>query len=149
MGPRGTPRKSIFLVSKMAFSGFPVSGLCRGSGGLQDLFHLPWLPGPLHDRCFLELKYVSATMRPHPNYTHTHMFIIWELTSRLHRTPVTYGFLAGIGLCISGASTRYFCERQLRTRILWQLSSNDTHICSTKDLFPDDLCNRFGPHSTC
>ena len=33
---QGDPPKVHFLVSKMAFSGFPVSGLCRGSGGLQN-----------------------------------------------------------------------------------------------------------------
>ena len=35
MGPRGTPQKSIFWSQKWAFSRFPVSGLCRGPGGLQ------------------------------------------------------------------------------------------------------------------
>ena len=35
MGPRGGPPKVQFRQSpKMAFSGIPVSGLCRGSEGL-------------------------------------------------------------------------------------------------------------------
>ena len=36
-GSEGDPPKVHFLVSKKAFAGFPVSGLCRGSGGLQLL----------------------------------------------------------------------------------------------------------------
>ena len=37
-----------------------------------------------------------------------HTFIIWELISQLHRTSVTWGFLAGINLFNSGASISYF-----------------------------------------
>ena len=36
MIPRGGLKVDL-LVSKMPFSGFPVSGLCRGSGGLQNI----------------------------------------------------------------------------------------------------------------
>ena len=38
--------------------------------------------------------------------THTHMFIVWELISELHRRSVTQGCLAGIISCNSGTSTR-------------------------------------------
>ena len=34
----------------------------------------------------------------------THMFIVWELLSQLHRTSVTQRFLAGIALCHSAPS---------------------------------------------
>ena len=33
------------------------------------------------------------------------------------------------------------------TRSLWELISNCTHICSTKELFPSYLCNHVRPHS--
>ena len=35
---------------------------------------------------------------------YTHIFIVWELISQLHRTSVTQGFLAGILLCNSAPS---------------------------------------------
>ena len=35
MDPREVTQKSISLVSRMSFPGFPVSGLCSGLGGLQ------------------------------------------------------------------------------------------------------------------
>ena len=40
-----------------------------------------------------------------------------------------------------------FCKRQLHKRILWELIFQlHTHICYTKELFPNYLCNHFGPH---
>ena len=81
----------------------------------------------------------------------THVPIIWELTSKLHRTSVTQGFLAGLVLCNLGASVRYFLwTSQLHTRIpsepRFQLHTH-THTCYTKELFPNYLCNHFGCHS--
>ena len=53
---------------------------------------------------------------------YTHIFIIWEISSQLHRGSVTQGFLAGILLCNSGASKRYvLCRRQLHTLIVREL----------------------------
>ena len=41
---------------------------------------------------------------------YTHILLIWELISQLHRTSVTQGFLAGILLCNSGVFIGTFCE---------------------------------------
>ena len=50
--------------------------------------------------------------------------IIRECISHLRRTSVTQGFLTGIVVCNSDASIRHFlCERQVRTRIAWELQS--------------------------
>ena len=69
-----------------------------------------------------------------PNeYIHTHL-MIWELISQLHRTSVTYGFLAGIILCNSGAFIRHFCECanwQLHTSIVWELIFFQLHTSVT------------------
>ena len=43
-----------------------------------------------------------------PKWLHTHIFIVWEQISQLHRTYVTHGFLTGIILCNLGAFIRYF-----------------------------------------
>ena len=81
------------------------------------------------------------------NFSHTHIFTTWELISQLHRTFVTQDFLAGIILCNSGASIRYFlCTCQLHTLIVWDLIFDYTHICYTKESFPNYLCNNFGSH---
>ena len=32
-------------------------------------------------------------------------------------------------------------------KMVWEFISNCTHICYTKELFPNHLCNHFGPHS--
>ena len=45
-----------------------------------------------------------------PRLMITHIFIIWELISQLHRTSVTHGSLAGIILCNWGAFEGIFCE---------------------------------------
>ena len=43
------------------------------------------------------------------NY-YTHILIILELISQLHRASVTHRFLAGILLCNPGACEGIFCE---------------------------------------
>ena len=53
------------------------------------------------EKCHAEI--VESTMGPNM-ITHTHMFVVWELLSQLHRTSVTQGFLAGMILCNSAPS---------------------------------------------
>ena len=75
----------------------------------------------------------------------THTFFFWRLISQLHRTSVTQGFLAGILLCNSGASRRYFlCTCELHTLIVLELIFDYTNISYTNELFPNCLCNHFG-----
>ena len=63
----------------------------------------------------------------------THIFIIWELISQLHRTSVTQGLLAGIVLCNSGASITYFlCTCQLHTLNFWNYFSGYTRTSVTE-----------------
>ena len=46
MGPGGSPPKVHFFVSKMAFSRFPVPGLCRGPRAkIQEPLNAPFLSG--------------------------------------------------------------------------------------------------------
>ena len=80
-------------------------------------------------------------------------FYCLGIVSQLHRTSLTQGCLTGIILCNSGASIRYFlCTCQLHTLIVrelifWLHAHTHTHICHTKESFPNHLCNHFGPHS--
>ena len=74
-----------------------------------------------------------AVLIPFPKISsYTHIFVIWEFISHLHRTSVTQGFLAGGGilLCNLGASIRYFlCTCQLHTLIVWELTFQlHTHL---------------------
>ena len=66
----------------------------------------------------------------------------------MNLTSVRHGFPARIILCDSAASQGTFCERAKYTH---ELSGNEfsnyTHICYIKELFPNHLCNRFGPRS--
>ena len=55
------------------------------------------------------------------DYDYTHIFVICELISKLYRTSVTHGFLAGIILCNWVACEGIFCERANYTH---QLSRN-------------------------
>ena len=53
--------------------------------------------------------------------THTHIFMIWEVISQLHRTSVTQGVLAGIILCNWAPSPGTFCESANYTLIVREL----------------------------
>ena len=67
-----------------------------------------------------------------PKWLHT-FSLFGEWVSQLHRTSVTQGFLAGIPLCNSGASIRYFlCMCELHTIIVWVLNVPGTHTSVTK-----------------
>ena len=76
------------------------------------------------------------------------MITIWELTSQLHRTSVTQGFLAGILLRNLDAFTRYFLwTRQLHSVIVWELIFQlHAHLLHIKEVFfvPNCLCNHLG-----
>ena len=69
----------------------------------------------------------------------THMCIVWELMSQLHRTLVAQDFLAGFPSVIGRLHKvlcTTFCERATYTH---ELSGNEfsncTHICYTKEWF--------------
>ena len=53
-----------------------------------------------------------------PRWLHTQIFTIWELFSKLHRTSVTQGLLAGILLCNWAPPQRTFCARANYTHYL-------------------------------
>ena len=68
---------------------------------------------------------------------------------------VTQSCLAGLFLCSLGASImRYFLQTPITHKNLWELTfqvrahtHTHTHACHTKELFPNHLCNHFGPRS--
>ena len=82
----------------------------------------------------------------------THIFIVSKLIYQVHRTSVTHGFLAGILLCNSGAyegtsSVNAPITHMNCLGINFQVRAHLLHNY-TRELFPNYLCNHFGPHST-
>ena len=111
MGPGGGPPKVHFLVSKMAFSRFPGSGLCRGLGASPDprapAHHSPPVVGPSHSDRMFEFSLVSVTHG-----------ILWAGCKRLEEvaaeavSEAAFPGFPGSGLCrgSGGLATFEWCK---------------------------------------
>ena len=69
------------------------------------------------------------------------------VSTLLHRTSVTQGFLAGIPLCNSGAFIGTFCECANYTLIVWGFIFQLHAHLLRRELSPNYLCIHFGPHT--
>ena len=86
-----------------------------------------------------------------PRMMNTHIFMIWELISQLHRTSFAQGFLAGNSFVHFGRLHKLLAVNAPFTHtdeLSGKQLSNCTHICYRKEEFPKHLCNHFGPHRT-
>ena len=59
----------------------------------------------------VEPKHGESPPRYYSQNVYTHIFMIWELSSQLHRTSVTQGVLAGMFLCNWALAQGTFCGR--------------------------------------
>ena len=102
--------------------GVETEALLDYQGRAGDHFRCTVEPSPGHIRCrndqHREVKTGGGAYHQTDKYyitmgpkMITHIFIVWEFMSRLHRTSVTHGFLARILLCDSGAYEGTFCQR--------------------------------------
>ena len=81
-----------------------------------------------------------------PKWLHTHILLF----SQLHRTSVTQGFLARIICVVRRLHEVLFSVNAPITRVYClgiKFLIAHKHIGYTRELFPNNLCNRFGPHS--